>query len=83
MLARQRHFQPAAQRIAVDRGDRRHGQRREPVQHELTLHDVFLERGRIHLAHLEQVRTRDERVVLPRGDDHARRFGLLNFLDRR
>lgn len=71
-VAGQREFTPAAEGVAVDRGDDRRGERLYVVHHALAEFGVRLRLLDRHLGHALDVRARDERVVPgARDDEHA------------
>ena len=73
-IAGQRHFEAAAEAIAVDHRDRRQRQPVEPIEHRMAARQHRLDRRRIgNAAELRDVGAGDEAAALGRTDDQPAR----------
>ena len=72
VVAGERDLEPAAQAIAVDHGDRGHGQVVEPIDDRVAVGEARLDRGHVgHAAEFVDVGAGDEAARLARAQDHA------------
>ncbi len=83
-IAGQRHFEAAAEAIAVDHGDRRQRQPVEAVEHGMAARQRRLDRRGIgNAAELGDIGAGDEARALGRTDDQSARMIALDFFQYR
>jgi hypothetical protein len=81
-IAGKSELETAADRGAVDRGDRRHGQAREPPQHHVLEQDLALARVLVQLAELMDVAAGAERARAAAVQDDAANAGRGDVVQR-